>query len=361
MRIFPPLCYEFVMLERVRGREALILACCIWAFHALLEMSIAESFLLIALVWAAHGLVFMLIMGALLDRALGIASQPLRMTACALLALGFTLIQTTTDLYVTLTFGTGLLEDLQTPPGMVFDASNLEFQIAYKLNFKYYIWLFGFYTAILALLSETRDKWRARLDVQRAEMDALRLQVNPHFLFNALNAMDGLLTSRRTAAARDMLRSLSDFYRSSLLDRDDALISLEEEFAIVAEYVSIEQARFGDRLQARFELGEGDAAVSVPPLILQPLVENAVKYGVASTVGKAVVIVRSYSEGGACVIEVISPLGSSTPGGAGIGLSNVRARLKAGLGDRATLEAGARDGGWAATIRIPRAPESAQG
>jgi len=124
------------MLERVRGREALILACCIWAFHALLEMSITERFLWIAVIWAAHGLIFMLVMGAVLDRALRIPSQPLRMAVCAVLAIVFTLIQTATDLYVTLTFGTGLLDNLQAPPGMVFDSSNLGFQIAYKLNFK---------------------------------------------------------------------------------------------------------------------------------------------------------------------------------------------------------------------------------
>lgn len=340
------------MLERVRGREALILACCIWAFHALLEMSITKSFLWIALIWAAHGLIFMLIMGAVLDRALRIPSQPMRMAVCAVLAVAFTLLQTTTDMYVTLTLGTGL-DKLETPPGMVFNASNLEFQIAYKLNFKYYIWLFGFYTAILALLAETRDKWRARLDAQRAELDALRLQINPHFLFNAFTAMDGLLAMRRPEDAGRMLHSLSDFYRSTLLDRDDRLIPLEEEIAILQDYAAVEQVRFGNRLRLDIE-GMDDASMAmVPPLLLQPIVENAIKYG-DDGVSPFVVSVVVASDAAQLTVTVTNPLTQATSAsGAGTGLTNVRSRMALIYGDRASLDAGPDGAVWRAQVRLP--------
>src|SRR5690606_19882273 len=126
---------------------------------------------------------------------------------------------------------------------------NFTVQTAAKLTFKFYIWLFGFYAAILALMAATRDKWRARVVAERAQIEALRLQINPHFLFNALSSMDGLMSLKRTDDATRMLHSLSDFYRSTLLDGDDRLIPLTDELAILQDYAAVEQIRFGDRLR----------------------------------------------------------------------------------------------------------------
>lgn len=354
MRIFPRLCYEGVMLERVRGREALILACCIWAFHALLEMSIANAFLVIALIWATHGLALMLVMGAILNQTLRIRSLLIRLAACAVLALVFTLVQTALDLLVTLKVGDLLLHEVSPPPGMTFNSNDLEFQTAFKLNFKYYIWLFGFYAAILALLAASREKWAASLTAQRARIEALRLQINPHFLFNALTSMEGLMVLGRTDDATRMLHSLSDFYRSTLLDRDDTLTPLAEELDVLQDYAAVERIRFGDRLHLAIEDMPDIGGVLVPPLLLQPLVENAIKHGDdGSSPIQVEVAVRLEPDRLAIVVRNPLRVSPRHPG-TGTGLANVHRRLGLLYGADAGLEAGPQDGAWQARVWLPR-------
>lgn len=340
-------------------RQAIALACAVWAIHATLEMLIAEVFLPAALVWAAHGLLLMLGMGLLVSRCLQWPGRAARWASCAALVIAFTALQTAADLWVTLTLGDGLT-NLAAPPGMVFSTTNLEFRIAAKVNFKFYIWLYGWFAVLLALLHAAREKWGARFEAQkaqmaatRAEIEALRLQINPHFLFNVFNTLDGLIADRKPEAAGRMLASLSNFYRTTLLDRDDALIALNEEFAALDDYMLIEQARFGDRLALDLNCPPDLGEAAVPPLILHPLVENAVKHGNDGRSDLIIHIdVRRRLDAIELTVSNAITEARAVPG-SNTGLKNVQARLEALYGSRASLSAGARDGRWDCLLTLP--------
>jgi len=342
------------MLHRLVSRESLILAICIWTIHALLEFWITDGFRHLTIIWVAHGFLLMLLLGAILDRVLRIRSPLVRIAVSTALAVIFAALQTILDLTVSFTIGEHILHEVQSPPGIELSAANLAFQTAAKLTFKIYIWLFGFYVAILALLAAIRDIWRARLVAERAQIEALRLQINPHFLFNALSSMDGLMTLKRTDDATRMLHSLSDFYRSTLLGRDDRLIPLKEELEVLQDYAAVEQIRFGDRLRLVIEDAGNLDGVLVPPLLLQPLVENAIKYGDdGSSPFQVSVAVQLAADQVAIVVR--NPLRASPrPPGTGTGLANVRRRLGLLYGADAGLEAGPQDDAWRARVWLPR-------
>lgn len=342
------------MLHRLVSRESLILAIFIWTSYALLEFWVGGGFGYLPLIWTAHGFVLMLLLGAVLDRVLRNRSSVMRFAVSMALALSFALAQTLLDLIVTFTIGKNILHALNSPPGIELSPTNYTLQTAAKLTFKFYIWLFGFYAAILALMAATRDKWRARVVAERAQIEALRLQLNPHFLFNALSSMDGLMALKRTEDATRMLHSLSDFYRSTLLDRDDRLIPLREELEVLEDYAAVEQIRFGDRLRLAIEDAGNLDGVLVPPLLLQPLVENAIKHGDdGSSAFQVEVAVRL--DANRVTIIVRNPLRSSSRSpGTGTGLVNVRRRLGLLYGAHAGLEAGPDGDGWQARVWLPR-------
>ncbi|RZJ18843.1 MAG: hypothetical protein EON91_03540 [Brevundimonas sp.] len=341
------------MLNRFVSRESLILAICIWTIHALLEIWITDGFRYLTLLWVTHGFLLMLLLGAMLDRVLLIRSPIARIAVSTALAIAFAALQTALDLTVSFTIGENILHEIQSPPGIELSAANLAFQTAAKLTFKIYIWLFGFYAAILALLAAIRDIWQARLAVQHAQIEAMRLQINPHFLFNALASMEGLMTLGRTADATRMLHSLSDFYRSTLLDRDDNMTSLEEELELLQEYAAVERVRFGDRLRLTIEDLPDAGHVLVPPLLLQPLVENAIKHGDDGT-SPSHVTIRVQLKADQIEILVTNPLRRSAGQyGTGTGLANVRRRLNLLYEDRAGLEAGPQNSEWLARVWLP--------
>lgn len=341
------------MPHRLVSRESLILAICIWTIYALLEFWVANGFGYLTLIWTAHGFVLMLLLGAVLDRVLRIRSSVTRFALSAALAFGFALAQTLVDLVVAFTIGEQILHEITSPPGIELSAANFTVQTAAKLTFKFYIWLFGFYAAILALMAATRDKWRARVVAERAQIEALRLQINPHFLFNALSSMDGLMSLKRTDDAARMLHSLSDFYRSTLLDGDDRLIPLADELAILQDYAAVEQIRFGDRLRLQIDGIDGIQGATIPPLLLQPVVENAIKYG-DDGVSPFVVKVAITRAADMLHVTVTNPAPASpTRHGAGTGLTNVRNRLALAYGERAALDAGPDGDAWRVDIRFP--------
>jgi two-component system sensor histidine kinase AlgZ len=182
-----------------------------------------------------------------------------------------------------------------------------------------------------------------------AELAALKQQLNPHFLFNSLNSISAL-TGSNPGKAREMCVLLSAFLRATLGLSGKESIPLSEELALVRSYLAIEEVRFGDRLAVEEEVEPGAEACAVPPLLLQPLVENAVKHGVAPLVGGGVVTLRARRTDGTLVIDLTNPVGDEAvrAPGAGLGLPNVRRRLAARWGSNASLRA-ERDG---ATYRI---------
>lgn len=196
-----------------------------------------------------------------------------------------------------------------------------------------------------------------RRAAKAAELRSLRYQVNPHFLFNTLNSLSALVMTGKTDAAEEMIQTLSTFYRRSLAGDPTADVALEQEIALQRLYLEIEGVRFPDRLKARIAIPDDLLDARVPGMILQPLVENSVKYGVAPTSRAVHVSVLARREGGQLVIEVGDD-GPGAPGGTkpgfGIGLANVEDRLAARYGGAAQLTAGpVAGGGWRTVIRLP--------
>ena len=199
-----------------------------------------------------------------------------------------------------------------------------------------------------------------REDVAQANLQALRAQINPDFLFNAMNAVVTLI-GRDPAAARDMLVRLSELLRATLTAGDAQETSLAQELELTGRYLEIEQVRFADRLRVEWEVEGGLAASRVPAFALQPLVENALRHGLAHRRTPGTVRISARADGGTLelVVRDDGPDGPTTPtmgtGGAGMALKNLRGRLARLYGDAASLTLRPRaEGGMDAVVRIPR-------
>jgi LytS/YehU family sensor histidine kinase len=203
-----------------------------------------------------------------------------------------------------------------------------------------------------------RETQAARLTAQLAEarLGALRMQLNPHFLFNSLNAITVLVRDQNTAAASRMLELLSDVLRLVLRAESSPEARLSAELHFLERYLAIEQVRFSDRLQTRVEVDEATRRAAVPQFILQPLVENALRHGISRRMEAGLLIITARRDGDTLVLTVrdngpgFGPVAQAT----GVGLVNTRARLAALYGDRGSLEiANAAGGGAVVTIRLP--------
>jgi LytS/YehU family sensor histidine kinase len=204
-----------------------------------------------------------------------------------------------------------------------------------------------------------REAQSARLAAQLAEarLGALRMQLNPHFLFNSLNAIGVLVRDQNTATASRMLELLGDVLHSVL--RSDARheIPLAEEIQFLEQYLAIEQVRFSDRLRVSWSIDDRLRSAPVPGFILQPLVENALRHGVAKRSDLGTIDVGARLEGPTLVLTVTDNGPGPAPSevsGAGVGLANTRERLRTMYGEDASLTLESRAAGGAiATIRLP--------
>src|SRR5437867_3187607 len=170
----------------------------------------------------------------------------------------------------------------------------------------------------------------SQVTAREAELRALRAQLNPHFLFNSLNSISAL-TGPDPEAARRMCQLLGDFLRSSLSLGARDRVAFSEELALAERYLSIEQVRFGARLGFEKRVEPGAERCLVPPLLIQPLVENAVKHGVADRVEGGSVRIEARRRGPSLEVTVENPRDPEAPPrrGHGLGLENVRQRLSA--------------------------------
>ena len=227
------------------------------------------------------------------------------------------------------------------------------------------IWWFWFYfswtTSYLALsysiTVQEQERHAAELAVmaQEAQVRALRYQINPHFLFNTLNAIAALVRDA-PARAEEMVVQLSEFFRRSLAVNPTEDLTLSEEVDLQRLYLEIERTRFPDRLQFDVALDDGSAEARVPALLLQPLVENAVKHGVARSEGPTCIRIRASVDGPMLdvVVENDAKVSGRAATGASVGLRNVAERLASRYGDAATLESGElAQGGFRNRLRIP--------
>ncbi len=201
--------------------------------------------------------------------------------------------------------------------------------------------LFLMYAVLAADEGEQAARRALASDVasREAELRALRAQVNPHFLFNCLHSISSM-TGRDPEGARRMCLELAEFFRASLKAGGEPRIPLATELSLLRRYLDIEQVRFGARLQATFETDADLAGIAVPPLLLQPLVENAVRHGVATLVDGG--IVRVTTKRGADRVDITVENAFDADGrrsGTGVGLANVRERLEAAYRGRASVRA----------------------
>lgn len=179
----------------------------------------------------------------------------------------------------------------------------------------------------------------ARLNEQlsKAQLNALRQQIEPHFLFNTLNAISGLVREERNDAAVGMIAGLSDLLRHSLKGSGTQEVRLEEELQLLQKYLDIQKIRFAEQLQLSVDIGEEFFAARVPTFILQPIVENAVKHGIAARANGGVIRITAIRYNGLLTFRVYND-GPSLPAGwennqSGVGISNVRTRLQSLYGN----------------------------
>ena len=215
------------------------------------------------------------------------------------------------------------------------------------------------YYALLAGVqarSAERRELQFRSAAKAAELRSLRYQVNPHFLFNTLNSLSALVMTGKAERAEMMIQTISRFYRHSLANEPTADVSLRDEFDLQQLYLDIEAVRFPKRLVCVFDLPADLEEARVPGMILQPLVENSVKYAI-SPVARTVTITLAAREEFDRLVITVGDDGPGVPQGAshgfGIGLANVRDRLEARFGPDIGFTSAPVPGGYRTEIRIP--------
>lgn len=202
-----------------------------------------------------------------------------------------------------------------------------------------------------------REAQQARLAAQLAEarLSALRMQLNPHFLFNSLNAIAVLVRDQNTRDASRMLELLGGVLRQVLQSKTRQEVTLDEELRFIEKYLAIEQVRFSDRLQVRWSVEDSVRDALAPEFVLQPLVENAIRHGVAKRGAAGLIDITARASDN----EVVLSIQDDGPGyhpvaEAGVGLANTRARLATLFGEAGQLQVvNAEGGGAIATVRFP--------
>jgi len=200
---------------------------------------------------------------------------------------------------------------------------------------------------------------RLEAELAQAELHALRLEIEPHFLFNTLNAIAALIRSKDNTRALDVLVGLSTFMRSNLDDPREPLVPLSAEIEWVKRYVGLQQARFGDRLDVAYEIDAKCLDVNVPTLLLQPIVENAFRHGVGRQSQRSRVVIGATREPHRLILRVEDNgvglrADFDVSHEAGVGLRNTRSRLEHTYGSAATLDIKPGDrAGTVVTIALP--------
>lgn len=203
--------------------------------------------------------------------------------------------------------------------------------------------------------NEKRQNETERL-TREAELFKLRKQLHPHFLFNSLNSISSL-TGSRPEEARRMVQQLADFLRGTLKNEEELLVTLEEELALLQLYLDIEKVRFGHRLETSVEKNDAALSAKIPHLLLQPIMENAIKFGLYDTTEKVLIKLIANKEDKLLSILIQNPFdpGTSTPKkGTGFGLSSISRRLYLLYGRNDLLETKAEGGTFITTVKIPQ-------
>ncbi len=190
-----------------------------------------------------------------------------------------------------------------------------------------------------------------------AQLKALKMQLNPHFLFNSLNTISGLVRTSEIKKAVGMLARLSDFLREVLIDRGNQEITLINEIGFLKKYLEIEQLRFGNKLEVTFEIGEDVEECLLPSLILQPIVENAIKHGISRRKNARELKIKAWNDEGNLRISIYNdgPAVSESKGpeSLGVGISNTVKRLEQSYGDKYEFSISNTESGVEVRMRLP--------
>jgi LytS/YehU family sensor histidine kinase len=188
----------------------------------------------------------------------------------------------------------------------------------------------------------------------QAQLAALRLQLEPHFIFNALNAVTGLIREKKDNEAITTIAALGDLLRRVTDSSERQLVALEDEVDFLCKYLEIQQLRFADRLRCRLEIPAGLARAQVPDFILQPLVENAIKHGIAKRAKGGALRVSAARDGETLTLSVFNEGPAlAASGQQGVCLSNTRLRLQALYGAAQSLLLHDVEQGVLATVTLP--------
>ncbi len=224
------------------------------------------------------------------------------------------------------------------------------------------IWIFYSWMAtnsalrksITALNTRFQQQTDATLLHREAELFKLRQQLQPHFLYNSLNSISALVMISPDRA-QDMIGKLSDFLRGSVKRESEDTVLLNEELTYIESYLAIESVRFGDRLQVKFEKKYADSA-TIPPFLFQPILENAIKFGLYGRTGTVQIMISIQSEPGMLIIKISNPYDASMqpPRGTGFGLEGVGRRLYLLFGRADLLETLKDDNNFTTILKIPQ-------
>ncbi len=228
-----------------------------------------------------------------------------------------------------------------------------------------FAWLMIMLVAVLTwfwvYVSEKQETEKRKQDSERlareAELSSLRLQLQPHFLFNSLNSISALIGTQ-PEQARNMVHQLSDFLRGTVRRENTPLVSLKEELDNVQLYLEIEKVRFGHRLITSLHTDEKSLSMKIPSLLLQPVVENAIKFGLYDNVGQVEIFIRATRVNDALILEIKNPFDptiSQPRKGTGFGLNSIQRRLYLLYAQNDLLHTQQENNTFLTTIKIPQA------
>jgi len=238
---------------------------------------------------------------------------------------------------------------LQVFSGTVYNAFTMLAWSVLYIGIRYYV----------ALQAERERSLSAEAAAHRAQLEALRYQINPHFLFNSLNAVSTLVTERRNDEAARMLSRVSDFLRLTLTAPARDEVALADEIDYIRQYLDIERVRFGDRLRVEIDIASDAWEAVVPPFVLQPLIENAVRHAIAPRESGGAITIEGARSGDVLRVSIVDDgpgvaEGSQSNGNGRIGLTNTRDRLRVLYGDRGQVAlVNVPGGGTRATVEVP--------
>jgi len=238
---------------------------------------------------------------------------------------------------------------------LLVQSSTIRFGLAFLLTGCMSTMSLLWYTLLESREAEER-KSAAEKSAKDAELYKLRQQLQPHFLFNSLNSINALIGSQ-PEQARKMILQLSDFLRGTLKKEEHQWIAFTEELQYLELYLDIEKVRFGHRLSTSFEIGESVNELKIPPMLLQPVMENAIKFGLYDTMEDITIRLEAKAESNNLVITIQNPFDPTTANprqGTGFGLSSVQRRLYLLFARNDLLETDQDNHTFKTTVKIPQ-------